>query len=157
MGAAVLYDPVCSVDGCGRSHRSRGLCGLHHQRWLAHGDPLKVIAPSERRRPEPISLAERFWPKVNKSGPVPEHRPELGPCWLWTGCVQRYGRIKLEGTKRVAFAHRVSYEWAKGPVPDGLELDHLCRVTACVNPDHLEAVTHSENELRKPRVSRSAQ
>jgi hypothetical protein len=50
-------------------------------------------------------------------------------------------------------AHRVSYEWAKGPIPDGMELDHLCRNPACVNPDHLEAVTHGANLHRSDSVT----
>ena len=46
------------------------------------------------------------------------------------------------------FAHRIGYEQLVGPIPKGLELDHLCRVRHCVNPDHLEPVTHKENTLR---------
>ena len=116
---------------------------MHFHRWIRHGDPLAL------KGLERTPLAERFWPKVDKNGPVPVHQPDLGPCWLWTGCTQRYGKIKTGGKKGTAYAHRLSYEWAHGPVPAGLELDHLCDTTRCVNPAHLEAVTHSENELRK--------
>ena len=69
-------------------------------------------------------------------------------CWMWSGPVDRvgYGSIQRRGiTMR---AHRAVYEDLVGPVPAGLELDHLCRNKACVNPAHLEPVTHSENLRR---------
>jgi len=82
-------------------------------------------------------LPDRFWERVEKTP----------TCWLWTGATsQGYGHIRVNG--KVHRAHRLSYEDAIGPVPDGLELDHLCHVTVCVNPAHLEAVTHSENMRR---------
>ena len=58
-----------------------------------------------------------------------------------------YAYVQVEGKKWRA--HRLAYEQAKGPIPDGLVIDHLCNTTACVNPDHLEAVTHSENMKRE--------
>ncbi len=69
-------------------------------------------------------------------------------CWLWTGTKNHagYGRFMVDG-RRVG-AHRHSYILAKGPIPAGLQIDHLCRVRACVNPDHLEAITQEENILR---------
>lgn len=94
------------------------------------------------------SLEQRFWAKVNKDGPVPTHRPELGPCWLWTADIinSGYGRIGRDG--KTALAHRVAYELLIDPIPAGLEPDHLCRKPACVNPTHLELVTHRENMRR---------
>jgi hypothetical protein len=75
---------------------------------------------------------------------VPE--PNSG-CWMWTAALnQGYGYVGWEGRTRKAAT--VIYELLRGPVPPGLELDHLCRVTACVNPWHLEAVTHRVNILR---------
>lgn len=69
-------------------------------------------------------------------------------CWLWTAGLSSdgYAQIRKDGAKRVA--HRLLYEWLVGPIPEGLELDHLCRVTRCLRPDHLEPVTHAENVRR---------
>lgn len=83
------------------------------------------------------NTAEDFWARVDRSG----------DCWLWTGAlVKGYGRTAWQGEQRPA--HRLAYELAIGPIPDGLVVDHLCRVPACVNPSHLEPVTQRENTLR---------
>ena len=91
---------------------------------------------------------KRFWPKVNKNGPVSDFRPDLGQCWLWTASKdgRGYGRFRFGG--RTQYAHRIAYEWLVGPIPGGLGIDHLCRVHNCVNPAHLEPVTQRENILR---------
>lgn len=68
-------------------------------------------------------------------------------CWIWTGAIDAgYGRIKIAGRRQGA--HRAAYEALVGPIPTGLVIDHLCRVPRCINPDHLEPVTHRENTLR---------
>jgi len=72
-------------------------------------------------------------------------------CWLWTGYINPNG-YAMFGRR---WAHRVAYEFFVGPIPEGLELDHLCRVPACVNPAHLEAVTHRENMRRAPATNRT--
>lgn len=83
---------------------------------------------------------------------------EQSGCWLWQrGAHNRkgYGRIRVGGVKFMV--HRFAYEAMVGPVPDGMQLDHLCRNTRCVNPGHLEPVTPGENvrRERKVRVARS--
>jgi hypothetical protein len=72
---------------------------------------------------------------------------DFGDCVLWVAGKRRgYGNFWLEGKPRAA--HRLAYQWWRGPIPEGLTLDHLCRLPACVNPWHLEAVTNTVNILR---------
>ena len=69
-------------------------------------------------------------------------------CWIWTGIINGYGYGQVIDHGRRPMAHRKMYETLVGPIPEGLTLDHLCRVHACVNPGHLEPVTIRENTLR---------
>lgn len=77
------------------------------------------------------------------------HDPLTG-CWEWLGVRDRdgYGQLSVYvpgvGTRR-RFAHRTSYETFIGPIPPGLELDHICSVRACIHPNHIQPVTHAEN------------
>lgn len=104
-----------------------------------------------------VPLRDRWEAKVDRDGPIPALDPSLGPCWLWMGSRfggprGGYGNIKRGGagsqSAAPVMAHVVAYEIHVGPVPDGLELDHLCDNKICVNPAHLEPVTHSENLRR---------
>ena len=88
--------------------------------------------PSTRVLPTPI---ERFLIKIQKTD----------TCWIWTGTKNPKGYGKFDKT----YAHRFSYEHYKRPIPKHWQIDHLCKVTSCVNPDHLEAVTLEENLRRQ--------
>jgi HNH endonuclease len=131
----------CLIDDCHKDAIARNLCSKHYTRWSKFGDPLIVKLDREQ------TIEERFWSKVNKNGPIPEYAPHLGPCWIWTaGLADGYGAFSI-GNKQHK-AHILSYTWAKGEIPEGWERDHLCRVPACVNPDHLEAVAPRINKIR---------
>jgi hypothetical protein len=87
-------------------------------------------------------LSRLFWAKIDRQGPQ--------GCWLWTGRTlpTGYGQARFAG--RHWYSHRLSFELHKGPIPDGLHIDHLCRVRACCNPEHLDAVTCKVNVHRSP-------
>lgn len=130
---------ICTIDGCGRPHAARGWCYRHWECWKVHGDPLW----------QPPTTEERFWSKVDKNGPVPERRPDLGQCWLWTDAPLHFGHGRFTLThKKSVKAHRFAYELLIGPIPEALVIDHLCRNPPCVNPAHLEPVTKGVNALR---------
>ena len=87
----------------------------------------------------PVPPQKRFWPRVRKLD---------DGCWEWTGARLRFGYGVFWDGKRNVKAHRWSYEYHVGPIPDGLVIDHLCCNPSCVNPAHMEPVTVSENNRR---------
>jgi hypothetical protein len=91
-------------------------------------------------------LPQRFWDKVNRWDP--------DWCWEWIGALYRgYPHFWTREHGRVR-AHRLAYEALVGPIPEGMTLDHLCPTRHCVNPKHLEPVTHSVNLQRRHRSRR---
>lgn len=96
----------------------------------------------------PSALERRLWSRVNKAGPVPEHRPDLGSCWQWLGWLTRCGYARMGRGGKEVLVHRVLYERDHGQIPFGLVSDHLCRNHGCVNPRHIEVVTDQVNILR---------
>lgn len=137
-----MSERTCTVDGCEQPHRGRGYCNKHLLRWRKYGDPLMV------REFPPVE--DRFWAKVDKDGPVPEVRPDLGPCWIWTASTVKFGYGQFNpGDRMMVRAYRWAYERFVALVPKGMELDHLCRNRLCVNFErHLEVVSKTENILR---------
>lgn len=125
---------LCSVPECEVVHYARGYCKSHYDRWRRRG----VVAASTV-----LSVEERFWSKVDKTA----------GCWVWTAGRVGGGYGTFTVDRRAQVAHRFAYELLVGPVPDGLQLDHLCRNRQCVNPAHLEPVTARTNLLRGEGVA----
>ena len=126
----------CKHPGCVRNAYQIGYCHAHYTRQRLGQD---MGAPHR----SDVSPEDRFWSKVDKTE----------GCWLWTAAktVDGYGRFRLDGSPRLA--HRVAYSWANGPIPKGLQLDHVCYVPACVNPDHLRLATNAENNQNRQGAS----
>lgn len=158
MGYAVKLPNPCEC-GCGEPTRTDQANGRrirfvagHQNRGRTHGAETRAkIAEAARQQTNrytgglpPTPAYERLMRKTEL----------VGDCIVWTGAVSAngYGAIGVgstnDGTSRVVRAHRLAWEHKRGPVPDGLELDHLCNNRRCVDVDHLEPVTHQENIRR---------
>lgn len=95
-------------------------------------------------------LAERFWPKVDRNGPIPSSCPGLGPCWLWTATIapNGYGQTSVDGGRH-EYAHRAAWMLVDGPIPDGQGVYHICDTPACVRND--EPGVYVVNGIALPR------
>lgn len=123
----------CSVDGCDKKHHARDYCMRHYYRWKRNGDPL-----GGGRRYE--SAEESFEKRTTW----------VNNCLVWTASnvPSGYGIIYTPGLKSM-YAHRYAWERANGPIPDGMQVDHICWNTSCVNLDHLRLASQSQNNANR--------
>ena len=128
----------CVVAECSREVHARSMCKIHYYRVLRTGTT--DVAP---RYDYSRTDRQRFEALVRKTP----------GCWLWLGAIgsKGYPQFRFEG--RTQPAHRVAHVLARGPIPDGFEVDHLCRTPLCVRPSHLEAVPPAVNNLRSGSAS----
>lgn len=102
--------------------------------------------------PKTRDMEVRLYEKINKkSGVFGElNWYDYGECWIWTGGLSGngYGTFSVQNCKRKVWAHRFVYELLIGPITQNMEIDHLCRIKKCVNPDHLQPVISKINLLR---------
>ncbi len=133
---------ACASPPCAPSETSKGTYSEAHHREHHQDRSVDRERGSMKWRPVLDRLLDFALPEPNSG------------CWLWMGRCSPKGYGQISGTDQMMRpAHCVAYELFKGPIPEGTEIDHLCRVRCCVNPQHLEAVTHRENVLRIQRPS----
>lgn len=113
------------------------------------GNKTKQFAYSSRRYGVAKGWHHRYLPGHHSTkSPIEYTVDPASGCWIWQKQVNRNGYGVTSRNKRKTLAHRAMYEMLRGPIPEGMSLDHICSVPRCVNPDHLEPVTHRENVHR---------
>jgi hypothetical protein len=147
----------CACD-CGTTHQANAT-HLRGGKILSCGCYARDSLIERNNSRENVPLAQRFWAKVNKNGPVPAHRPELGECWLWTAKKNHsgYGMIR-EGGQETSFlqAHRYSWMLHYGRIPEDKLVCHKCDTPLCIRPEHLfigTAKDNTQDAIRKGRMS----
>ena len=130
----------CKHPTCDRPiGKALGYCNAHYARHRK-GKPMDPPILKHGASDE-----ERFWEKVNKTD----------SCWLWTGAKQNgYGIARADG--KAQLAHRVSFAWSKGMIPEGTQLDHMCHNRSCVNPDHVRFADWETNGQNRARANKNS-
>ena len=141
---------ICSVSECFKQVRAKGYCWQHYRRYLRYGDPLILRSNHSHGGKLRFSSDEA---KYNFLSRIDIQLQDQ--CWEWKGSCDAggYGRLTWQGY--IASAHRIMYQLTYGDIPQGLEIDHLCSNRKCVNPRHLEAVTHKTNVQRGANTTRT--
>lgn len=123
---------LCSVDGCNKTHYGRGWCQKHYSRWRKNGDPLikstTVLPPKDAIR---------------------AYVAEQGDCLVWTRSKFASGYGLIWVNNRNTPTHRYAWELVNGPIPEGMELDHICWNRACLRIEHLRLATLSQNSANR--------
>lgn len=151
---------TCSVENCPKPSDARGWCSMHYRRWCRYGRLSLLTRVTEAcsscsTPAKAKGLCQFHYDRKRRPGRTPEERMFSkflvgDDCWEWTGSknASGYGNFRVPRGV-VTTAHRAVYEWLVGPIPEGLQLDHLCFNRICVNPGHMEPVTLRENVRRQ--------
>lgn len=167
-----MAERTCTIDGCSKPHEARGLCPMHYRRLRRYGDPFltapakypdRCILPECDRPFYGKGLCEVHYARQRRHGGLHDMRASVSDpgerfrarieagddCWLWQGPPNGsgYGTFRIAG--RTIGAHVMAVIFDGREVPEGMEVDHLCFTPLCVRPDHLEVVTHDENQRRR--------
>jgi hypothetical protein len=140
VGRAHRKEPVqCSIEGCDRKAKARGICEGHRKRVAKYGTPGGLLGQQP--------ALERILGAVSEAPAPVSMGSDALPCWL-SEPNTKDGRRRVKDGERQAFAYHITYEGLIGPMPSGLVPDHLCRRPACVNPWHLDPVPDRVNVAR---------
>lgn len=123
-----MSDRTCKIPDCAKPVKNRGWCSMHYTRWLKHGDPLKV---------------KKF---LDPDAAIVARTAREGDCTVYTTSHDHkgYAYLKVDGVLRKV--HRYVWERERGPIPEGMQVDHTCFNKACFNLAHLRLVTNQQNQ-----------